>query len=174
MTILKYTKINLFFLFLTLTVTVFGQDSTKLLSNNFQFENGLYRTFDELKANQPTYGWDEVETFAHINRDKKIIQFDLIEVIDSVNKLLIEVNQNDFWGICVEGVPYIRVIDTMKKQIQFVELRTRGKLCYYYYDSFEIHEVPMIIYDPETQQPIWRQSVKNKMEVNILIILIFC
>ena len=59
-----------------MTTFVFGQDSTKLLNNKFQFENGLYQTFEELKANQPTYNWDEVETFAHINRDKKIIQFD--------------------------------------------------------------------------------------------------
>lgn len=154
-------------------MTMFGQDSTTLLTNSFQFENGIYRTFEELKVNKPTYAWDEVETFAHINREKKIVRFDLIEVIDSVNKLLIEVNQNDFWGIVVEGIPYVRVIDTMKKQIQFVELRTRGKLCYYYYESFEVREVPMIIYDPETQRPIWRQSVKNKIDVTIEKVLNF-
>jgi hypothetical protein len=152
---------------------MFGQDSTKLLTNSFQFENGIYQTFEDLKANKPTYDWDEVKTFAHINREKKVIQFDIIEVIDSVNKLFIELNQDNFWGICVEGIPYIRVIDTMKKQVQFVELRTRGKLCYYYYESFEIREVPMIIYDPETQQPIWRQSVKNKMSVTVEKILEF-
>lgn len=167
-----YTKVFFSFLLLTFTVNLFGQDTT-LLTNSFQFENGIYKTFEDLKANKPTYEWEEVKTFAHINREKKIIQFDIIEVIDSVNKLFVEINQNSFWGICVEGVPYIRVVDTMKKQVQFVELRTRGKLCYYYYDSFEIHEVPMIIYDPETQQPIWRQSVKNKMEVTIEKVLNF-
>ncbi len=170
---IKNTKIFFIFLLLTSSITMFGQDSTKLLTNSFQFENGIYQTFEDLKANKPTYDWDEVKTFAHINREKKVIQFDIIEVIDSVNKLFIELNQDNFWGICVEGIPYIRVIDTMKKQVQFVELRTRGKLCYYYYESFEIREVPMIIYDPETQQPIWRQSVKNKMSVTIEKILEF-
>ena len=170
---IKNTKIFFIFLLLTSSITMFGQDSTKLLTNSFQFENGIYQTFEDLKANKPTYDWDEVKTFAHINREKKVIQFDIIEVIDSVNKLFIELNQDNFWGICVEGIPYIRVIDTMKKQVQFVELRTRGKLCYYYYESFEIREVPMIIYDPETQQPIWRQSVKNKMSVTVEKILEF-
>ncbi len=170
---LKQIKIFFTFSLLIISSSVFGQDSTKHLTNNFQFENGLYLTFEDLKANKPTYSWDEVKTYAHINREKKIIQFDLIEVVDDVNKLLVEVNQNDFWGICVEGVPYIRVIDTMKQQIQFVELRTRGTLCYYYYESFEIRDVPMIIYDPETQQPIWRQSVKNKMAVTIEKVLNF-
>lgn len=169
----KYIKIFFTFSLVLIISAVSGQDSTRLLNNKFQFQNGLYETFEDLKANQPTYNWNEVKTYAHINREKKIIQFDLIEVIDSTNKLLVEVNQNDFWGICVEGIPYIRVIDTMKKQIQFVELRTRGKLCYYYYESFEVRDVPMIIYDPETQQPIWRQSVKNKMAITVEKVLDF-
>lgn len=144
-------------IFCWLSYTSFAQDTAQLI-NSFEFEDGVYLTINDLQENRPNYTWADVNASAHINREKEVIRLEYLNTKDSsINDL-----EETIWGICVEGVPYIRIIDTMKQQTIFTALRTRGRLCYFYYDSYEMREVPMIIYDPETRLPIWQQSVENK------------
>ena len=147
-------------IFCCFTFTLFGQDSVQLV-NSFEFNDGVYLTINDLQQNKPNYTWAEINASAHLNKDKEVIRLEYLNVKDSSKVDLQEV----VWGICVEGVPYIRMIDTMKEQTIFTALRVRGKLCYFYYDSYEIREVPMTIYDPNTGQPIWQQNVENKEPV---------
>lgn len=144
-------------IFCCFTFTLFGQDSVQLV-NSFEFNDGVYLTINDLQQNKPNYTWAEINASAHINRDKEVIRLEYLNVKDSSKVGL----QEAVWGICVEGVPYIRMIDTMKGQTIFTALRVRGKLCYFYYDSYEMREVPMTIYDPNTGRPIWQQNVENK------------
>lgn len=155
-------------LFCCFTFTLFGQDSVQLV-NSFEFNDGVYLTINDLQQNQPNYTWAEINASAHINRDKEVIRLEYLNTKDS-SKIGLE---QGVWGICVEGVPYIRMIDTMKEQTIFTALRVRGKLCYFYYDSYEMREVPMTIYDPNTGQPIWQQNVENKEPVVVEKILNF-
>jgi len=147
-------------IFCCFTFTLFGQDSIQLV-NSFEFNDGVYLTISDLQQNKPNYTWAEINASAHINRDKEVIRLEYLNVKDSSKVGL----QEAVWGICVEGVPYIRMIDTMKGQTIFTALRVRGKLCYFYYDSYEMREVPMTIYDPNTGRPIWQQNVENKEPV---------
>lgn len=147
-------------IFCCFTFTLFGQDSVQLV-NSFEFNDGVYLTISDLQQNKPNYTWAEINASAHINRDKEVIRLEYLNVKDSSKVGL----QEAVWGICVEGVPYIRMIDTMKGQTIFTALRVRGKLCYFYYDSYEMREVPMTIYDPNTGRPIWQQNVENKEPV---------
>jgi len=147
-------------IFCCFTFTLFGQDSIQLV-NSFEFNDGVYLTINDLQQNKPNYTWAEINASAHINRDKEVIRLEYLNVKDSSKVGL----QEAVWGICVEGVPYIRMIDTMKGQTIFTALRVRGKLCYFYYDSYEMREVPMTIYDPNTGRPIWQQNVENKEPV---------
>ncbi|MGB1120943.1 MAG: hypothetical protein ACPG3Z_03035 [Saprospiraceae bacterium] len=147
-------------IFCCFTFTLFGQDSVQLV-NSFEFNDGVYLTINDLQQNKPNYTWAEINASAHINRDKEVIRLEYLNVKDSSKVGL----QEAVWGICVEGVPYIRMIDTMKGQTIFTALRVRGKLCYFYYDSYEMREVPMTIYDPNTGRPIWQQNVENKEPV---------
>jgi hypothetical protein len=148
-------------LFWSFTVVVSAQDSVQL-TNNFEFNNGVYLTINDLQNNQPNYNWQEVKASAHINRDKNVVRFEYLNLMDSLGNLVGNLTNTDFWGICVDGVPYIRVADTMVHEVQFVGLRTRGKICYFEYDSYEMRSVPMTIYDPKTQKPIWVQNIDNK------------
>ena len=145
------------FLLCGLSFSVSAQDTVQLV-NSFEFKDGVYLNINDLQNNEPNYTWGEIDASAHINREKKVIRLEYLNTKDSAKIGL----EKEVWGICVEGVPYIRIIDSMKQQTIFVALRSRGKLCYFYYDSYEIREVPMTIYDPNTGQPVWQQSVENK------------
>jgi hypothetical protein len=148
-------------LFCCFTVLASAQDSLQI-TNNFEFNNGVYLTINDLQKNQPNYNWQEVKASAHINREKNIVRFEYLNIVDSLENVLKTLTTTDFWGICVDGVPYIRVVDTMLNEVQFIGLRTRGRICYFEYDSYEMRSVPMTIYDPKTQRPVWVQNVINK------------
>lgn len=150
------------FLLCGLSFSLSAQDSIQLV-NSFEFNNGVYLTINDLQQNQPNYTWGEVNASAHINREKQVIRLEYLNTKDS-SKIGLE---QEIWGICVEGVPYIRMIDTMKQQTIFTALRMRGKICYFYYDSYEMREVPMTIYDPNTGQAVWQQNVENKESIII-------
>lgn len=165
------TKI-LSLLFCCLTTLVFGQD-TIALTNDFKFNDGVYLTIEDLKANQPNHTWSEIQASAHINREKQIVRLEYLNIVDSNAMVIKDLSYNNIWGICVEGVPYIRINDTIKNLVQFVALRTRGQYCYFQYDSYEFRDVPMTIYDPETGHPIWEQSIENKEPITVHKILNF-
>jgi hypothetical protein len=148
-------------LFCCFTVVVSAQDSLQI-TNNFEFSNGVYLTINDLQKNQPNYNWQEVKASAHINREKNIVRFEYLNIVDSLENVLQNLANTNFWGVCVNGVPYIRVADTMLHEVQFVGLRTRGRICYFEYDSYEMSIVPMTIYDPNTRKPVWVQNVENK------------
>lgn len=150
------------FLLCGLSFSLSAQDSIQLV-NSFEFNNGVYLTINDLQQNQPNYTWGEVNASAHINREKQVIRLEYLNTKDSSEVGL----EQEIWGICVEGVPYIRMIDTMKQQTIFTALRMRGKICYFYYDSYEMREVPMTIYDPNTGQAVWQQNVENKESIII-------
>lgn len=153
----------LILIFCCLTFAAFGQDTTQL-TNTFEFNNGVYLTINDLQANQPNYTWAEVEASAHMNREKHVIRLEYLITKDSSKHKILDKN---IWGICVNGMPYIRIVDSMRQQTLFVGLRTRGKLCYFYYDSYEMRQVPMTVYNPNTGEPVLRQFVENKEPIKV-------
>lgn len=153
-------------LFCCLTFALSGQDSIQL-TNDFEFKSGVYLTIEDLQANEPNYIWDDIQASAHINREKQIVRLEYLNVLDSNAAITDHLLENNIWGICVGGVPYIRIMDSVKQVVQFVALRTRGQYCYFQYDSYQLREVPMTIYDPETGNAIWEQSVENKEAIRV-------
>ena len=150
-------------LFCCFAFNLFGQDTTQL-TNTFEFNNGVYLTINDLHANQPNYTWADVQASAHMNREKNVIRIEYLQMKDSTK---VNILDNDIWGICVNGVPYIRIVDSMRQQTLFVGLRTRGKLCYFQYDSYKMKEVPMTVYDPNTGEPVFTKNVENKAPVKV-------
>ena len=148
--------------FCLFTFSLFSQDSVQVV-NAFKFKDGIYLDINDLKNNTPSYSWAELNASAHLNREKQIIRLEYVNARDS-SAIGIE---KDIWGICVEGVPYVKIVDTVKQMTIFPALRIRGKLCYFYYDSYRTKEVPMTIYDPNTGQAIWQEVIENKEPVII-------
>lgn len=153
-------------LFWSFTFIVSAQDTVQL-TNSFEFNNGVYLTIKDLQQNRPNYNWQQVKASAHINREKSIVRFEYLNIVDSSENVINALTNTDFWGICVDGIPYIRVMDTMRNEVQFIGLLTRGEICYFEYNSYEMRSVPMTIYDPNTRKPIWVQNVDNKESIEV-------
>ena len=53
------------------------------LTNDFEFKNGLYLSFESFKNNTPDFTWDEVKYDACANQEKRAIQFKHVKEVDS-------------------------------------------------------------------------------------------
>lgn len=129
-----------------------------LLTNEFTFNNGIYRTLDEWQRNAPSIAWSSVAYDAYANEEKRTIQLRDLRTKDGDVLLPLD----SLWGICVDGVPYVRVAIPSRKVQEFVALRTRGRICYFNYEGYVMRDVPMTIYNPRTGEPVMRRIVQNK------------
>ncbi len=151
---------------------VIGQDSLKL-SNTFKFQEGVYATFDALQRNQPTYTWDQIKEMTYVDREDYVAKFEYLKYFDIEQDSAIDLLQKDIWGVCIDGIPFIRMEDSLKQITQFVGLRTRGKICYYTYPTLKQVKVPMKIYDPDTGELVYIKSVINNEPDTIQKVLSF-
>lgn len=142
------------------------------LTNDFEFKNGLYLSFESFKNNTPDLTWEEVKYDAFSNQEKRSIQFKYLNRVDTNNKLK-SIPLDTIWGFCAEGVPYIRVDIPSRATSEFTVLRTRGRICYFTYEAYIMKEVPMIIYDPNTGRPIFKKSIQNEELVTVEKIMSF-
>jgi hypothetical protein len=140
------------------------QGQEKQLSNDFQFENGVFMSYEAFKSNTPDYTWETVQYDAHASKEKRKIQFRYINAIDTADKTYTPIVQDSIWGISVNGVPYIRVFIGSRGVSEFVALRTRGRICYFTYEGFQKVKVPLTVYDPRTGEPVFVKEVINEEE----------
>lgn len=132
------------------------------VTNDLTFNEGVYLSFEAFQRNQPELSWEEVRYDAHGNKDKRAIQFKDFNRIDTITEVTTPIAQDSIWGVCVNGVPYIRVFIPSRGVSEFEALRTRGRICYFTFDGFVEREVPMTIYDPHSGEPLLRKNVINK------------
>lgn len=75
----------------------------------FKLQNGIYLTIDELKNNNPSLPLSAV-----IDEDKDYLESSLcmkkLEYVE--NGEIFELNSKDIWGICINGEPYIRHVNS--------------------------------------------------------------
>lgn len=142
------------------------------LTNDFEFKDGLYLSFESFKNNTPDFTWEEVKYDAFSNPKKRAIQFKYLNEVDSNNELK-TIPQDTIWGFCAEGVPYIRVDVPSRGTSEFTVLRTRGRICYFTYEAYIVKEVPMTIYDPNTGRPILKKNIKNEELITMEKIMSF-
>jgi hypothetical protein len=129
------------------------------LTNDFQFKSGLYLSFESFKNNEPDYTWEQVEYDAFSNTEKRAIQFKYLTQVDNKSKVI---PLDSIWGFCAEGIPYIKVDIPARKTTEFTALRTRGRICYFTYETYIVKKVPMTIYDPSTGKPVLTKEIENK------------
>lgn len=129
-----------------------------LVSNELAFQNGIYRSLDEWQRNAPSIAWSSVAYDAYANEEKRTIQLRDLRTKATSAPLSLD----SLWGICVDGVPYVRVNIASRKVQEFVALRTRGRICYFNYEGYVMRDVPMTIYNPRTGEPVMRRTVQNK------------
>lgn len=159
-------------IFIFVNALLHAQKDTVYLSKNFKFQDGVFMSFEDFRNNSPTYRWNEVEAGVHSNPQNFLAQmFGLrvkkIEDEEGRIRNSIIINLDSIWGICLDGIPYIRLSreELNKENVVFAGLRLRGKICYYEYEEFIVQKKEMSAYNPVTGHPFRTKDVDVKVKL---------
>lgn len=149
-----------------------AQGDTVYLSKNFKFQDGIFMSFEDFKNNAPTYAWSDVLAGVHSNPQNFLAQMYGLKVKKSEAKEGEEIqyeniNLESIWGICLDGIPYIRLSreELNKENVVFAGMRLRGKICYFEYEEFVIQKKEMSAYNPVTGHPFRTKDVDVKVKL---------
>jgi len=142
------------------------------LSKNFKFQDGIFLSFEDFKNNKPTYKWKEVLAGVHSNPQNFLAQMyglkvEMVEVSEEKEIQYRNVDLESIWGICLDGIPYIRLSreELNKENVVFAGMKLRGKICYYEYEEFVIEKKEMSAYNPVTGYPFRTKDVDVKVKL---------
>ncbi len=158
-------EIRYYFLLLVLLTSILHL-SAQGVSNKSDFVDGIYMNISEFRRNAPQRS-DRIFNKVRIETNKE----QNIAMISRQTANYFEVDGlslNKCWGICVNKSPYIRIVDTLnydKEYIIFVKLHVIGRLCYYYHRTERIETIIMNIYHPITQQKVGEKAVDNRKKM---------
>ncbi|MCP4439177.1 MAG: hypothetical protein GY810_09565 [Aureispira sp.] len=163
-----------------LTLLAFAHIATNLsaqeaISKKMRFKNGVYTSFDDFHQNKPLYKLGQVKYFDYnLDKEKNILFLDNL-AIEELPYSDIKSLEN-IWGICVKGIPYIKVIpevQSSKNEVYFVQFYVLGSISYFYYQTFVNKTVMMAIYNPITGTKVAEKPIVNKEKVLVKKILNF-
>ena len=150
------------FLLLFLSTAMLAQTDSIRLTKNFQFQDGVYTDFAAFQKNQPSYSWDQVQVSLVSNPQTFLTQVEYINLINETGNEALDLNT--IWGICLGGIPYVRLPQgaVKKKLTTFAGMRLRGKICYFSFEDEEAIKVKMPVYNPLTRRPYFVSDVERK------------
>ena len=157
---------RIFVLIFFFNTCLYGQDSV-LLTKNFQFEDGIYLSFEEFQTNKPTFGWDEVKASIFTNPQTMLTQISSISLPDGGEDLALDAG--DIYAISVEGVPSIQVEKTEinKDLATFAALKVRGKICYFGFPTIHKKQIEMQAFNPKNGRAFRTSMIEREEEVFI-------
>ncbi len=160
---MKYLFTSFFILFFSLS---YSQNNK--LTNSFKFKNGLYKTYEEFKNNQPSISWDNVQSdvvvmeIIHKAKMSQLKQGDSLLFID------------DFWGFSINNIPYKKsTFNTKTNSFTFSGIQLRGNICYYEYKIEKEKPVKVSAYNPKTGKPFRTSTIIKKEIITKKIMLQF-
>lgn len=158
------------YLLVLLPIALTAQDSLTV-TKNFRFEDGVYCSFEEFQTNSPSWVMSEVEMRSFTNPQSFLTQVEGISRRENGEEL----DMNEVWGICMDGVPFVRLpkAEVKKELPAFAALKLRGKICYYTYPDWRTKQVPVAAYNPYTGRPFLRSVVEREEQVVVEKILHF-
>ena len=156
-------KFILFTLFLTVILRGGYAQEKVLITKNFKFKDGIYYQFDHFQHNQPDIAWADVETNLVTSKFSLQTQIEFMRHKKTQQPL----NLDSIWGIVVDGIPYVRLPKEAQKKsaMVFSGLTLRGKICYFQFEDFTEHKIPITAYIPETGQPYVTKNVVQKENI---------
>lgn len=131
----------------------FAQPDSLILTKNFKFADGVYVNYADFQKNQPTYNWQDVNANLATSEEGFVAQVEYIRH----NEQMLDLEQ--VWGICLGGIPYIRLPkgEVTDAATVFAGLRVRGKISYFRYKDEEIDFYEVKAYNPLNGRP-YRQA----------------
>lgn len=149
---------------------VFAVTAQEKVTNTHKFRNGIYKTFEEFRTDQPSIAWKGVTSDLIVMESiHKAKMGNLMSTIDSNI-----INIGNVWGFCVNGIPYKRVLDEEGDGFfVFSGLQLRGKICYYEYEITKKIPVEISAYNPLTGKPFRTSTVMREKTIENKIMLDF-
>ena len=140
-------------LFLLSVSASVAQSDSLVLTKNFKFTDGVYASYADFQKNKPTYIWQDVNANLATSEEGFVAQ---VEYIRHDRE---DLDLQQVWGICLGGIPYIRLPkgEVTDAATVFAGLRVRGKICYFRYKDEEIEYYEVKAYNPLNGRP-YRQA----------------
>lgn len=137
----------------------FGQ--TKLHVGH-SFQDGVYAQHQDLLQDQPSHPLYALPNFGYqLDRQQNLL-FLSQRTLDQLPNTKLK-SLDAIWGICVKGVPYIKVQPEGKSGVTyFVRYHLIGRICYFYYPAIEDEAVNMPIYDPWIGKQVGGRTITNR------------
>ena len=153
-------KIQLICLFVLAFILRGGAQKTTVVTKNFKFRDGVYKTYADWQRNKPTLVLDSIETNLAVNPKTFFMQMEFAKH----KKTHQTIGLDSIWGIVVDGIPYIRLpkTDLDKTAYCFAGLVLRGRLCYFNYETIKHSQVPITAYIPQTGEPYITKKVSKE------------
>ena len=157
--------------FLLLPIILCAQEGSQVVTKNFQFEDGIYLSFNEFQTDRPSYLMKDVFVRSFTNPQTFLTQIDSIFHVEAKK----EIDPEKIWAICLEGVPFIKIPrnEVRKELPTFAALKLRGKICYFTYPDYRIKKIPVAAYNPLTGRPFLKGEVERDEKVVVEKILHF-
>lgn len=154
----------LFLFIFFLGTPLFAQKDSVLLTKNFKFKDGVYLDFQSFRGNQPTYSWIQLDGSLVTNPQTFITKVDYLYFKRHRER---EIDLSEVWGLCLGGIPYIRVEEKPEEDgiVEFAGLRVRGKICYYTFEEEITRMVVIKAYNPLTGRPFRTGEVPTQETV---------
>lgn len=151
--------VRLLLLFLFSASLAFGQ--TKLTIEH-TFQDGVYTSHANLFNDSPSHPLYALPNFGYqLDRQQNLLflsQSTLNQLDASELKHL-----DAIWGICVKGVPYVKVEPKGKSGVvYFARYHILGRISYFYYPTIEDELVDMPIYDPWVGKQVGGRTITNR------------
>ncbi len=161
--------LRILFLHIIFLFSFLGIKAQVVLNNAFGFTNGIYKDFEEFRDNSPSILWPDVTS--------DLIVMEPVHKAKMANLKLLnnqKINQDDIWGFCVNGTPYIKVEkDSGSVMQEYAGLRLRGRVCFYEYEKTIIELVEVSAFNPMTNKPFRTANVKKEKTITKKIMLDF-
>lgn len=164
---------NILWLSLFVSTTLNGQAAANFLNRDYQFRDGLYLTYAAFQSDAPDYTVDQLEGRLVTNDETGLTKSDYLGIKRDTGAVDIDLSQ--VWGICLDGVPYIRLTDKGKEEgfATFAKLKVRGAICYFTFETTEPKYVEVKAYNPLNGKPFRKARVKNMEQVDNKMMLRF-
>lgn len=145
-----------------LSLTCSWAQKEKVVNQSFDFQEGVYMSFEDFQLNRPTYTLDIVAGELVTNEEEWTIKAQNMRIKREDSEKPLDLKQ--VWGICFNGIPYVKrhLTEGAVSFAIFSGMKLRGKISYYSYEEEETKMITVSAYNPLNGRPFRTGKVPTK------------
>lgn len=143
------------------------------VSNNFNFNDGFYTSFNDFNSNSPPFKLSALSKFDFYFDGDNNILFLNDQTIKNIEASSLS-SIDSVWGVCVGGIPYKKIAQKDgKNSYYFVKFHIVGRICYLYFPSIIDKQIEMQVYNPFNGVQVGKKTITNKEKLLVKKIMKF-